>query len=96
MNKPKYLWAFIGYCFLSGLVTSVVISPACAYLSKCAGAISDRTMDWIYWVINTIVGFVVFRFFVWYFVARPNMKVYSESKTALTEQAESGDGNTRT
>ena len=84
-NKPKYLWAFIGYSFFTGLLAGFVVNPVLEQVTRLVGVTSSGAKQQIFWVINMIVGFVVFRFFAWYFVARPQVPVGSESKTKSTQ-----------
>lgn len=92
ISNSKYLWAFIGCSFFTGLLTSFVVIPVFEKLAQITGARFDRALL----VVNLIIGFFVFRYFVWYFIARTPKAVYSDPKTTGTEQAGSGNGSTRT
>ena len=70
-NKPKYLWAFIGFSFITSLLSGFLINPAIDQLAPFVGLSSPASVYYLQLVINIIVGFFLFRFFVWYFIARP-------------------------
>ena len=93
-NRPKYLWAFVGYCTVAGILTYVIIDPIIEQLALVSGVPFNARVTAIRSGVNLIVGFFVFRFFVWYFLVRPLGAGRPETKAELTEPAGPGDGST--
>lgn len=84
-NKPKYLWAFVGFSFFTGLLSGFVINPAIDQLAPSVGLSSNASVYSLQLVINIIVGFIVFRFFVWYFITRPLAAPRADKEAQFTE-----------
>ena len=93
-NRPKYLWAFVGYCTVAGILTYVMIDPIIEKLAPVFGALFDANALAIRCVVNVLVGFCVFRVFVWYYIVRPLEAGRPETKVELTEPVGPGDGST--
>lgn len=94
-NNAKYLAAFLGYSLVAGGLGGFVINPALDMLVDALELTSKGTLYLLYSATNLIVGYFVFRFFVWYVFLRQQQPACRESMTRITEPAGPGDGSTR-
>ena len=86
-GKPKYLWAYVGYCIAAGLLTWYAIHPLFERLGIFLGVNHGLTWQFLQYSINLIVGFFVFRCTAFYFIARPLAPSDTKDAASSTEPA---------
>ena len=91
--KPKYMWAYVGFSIVSGLLSGLVISPVIDLLALLVGLTVPASVHALRLSIEIIVGYFVFRFMAAYFIARPLAAGGTEAKAEFTEHAGLGDGS---
>jgi len=70
-NRPRYLWAYIGFYIFAGIITNFIINPISEKTALLFGPSAQHVLYLVRLLINLVVGFFIFWFIVKHFIVRP-------------------------